>query len=190
MWEYLNEADRELFIYLNGLGIEQYDEFWVFVTKIEHWTPLYLLFVVLYFKIYKKNVALKGVGLTIAIFLFTLALTEVTKNAVGRLRPNNALELEGLIRVLQTPTNFSFFSGHAAVSFAITTFVVCAMRHRYRWVYLFFIWPVLFVMSRVFVGVHYPSDLLVGIVVGTSIALVAWKFFGQKISPHLRVPSD
>lgn len=180
MWEYLNKLDRDLFIYLNGLGVDQYDEFWVFVTQIEHWTPLYLLFFVLYFKIYDRKAAISGVVLTILTFLTTLLFTEFTKNVVARLRPNNVIELEGLIRVLQTPTNFSFFSGHAAVSFAVTTFVVCAMRSTYKWVYLFYIWPLLFIMSRVFVGVHYPSDLAVGTVVGIGIGISFWRLLGKK----------
>lgn len=180
MWEYLKNLDKELFIYLNNLGIEKYDQFWIFVTKIEHWTPLYLLFFILYFTIYKKKNALIGVGLTVATFIITLLLTNITKFLVARLRPNNSMELEGLIRVLQSPSNYSFFSGHAAVSCAVTTFVVCAMRRKYSWVYVFLLWPFLFILSRIFVGVHYPSDLFIGAIIGSSIGLLLWKVAGKK----------
>lgn len=186
MWEQLQQWDRDLFIYLNSLGIEAYDAFWIFVTKIEHWIPLYLLFFTLFFIAYKKRKALIGVGLTILVFVITLAITDTTKILVGRLRPNNTLDLADIIRILQTPDNFSFFSGHAAVSFAITTFVVLGVRQRFKWVYIFYIWPLLFIMSRILVGVHYPGDILVGALVGTAIALLFWRLLGKKYlyTPH------
>lgn len=181
MWEQLQQWDRSLFIYLNSLGIEEYDAFWIFVTKIEHWTPLYILFFILFFIVYTRRKAFIGVGITLLVFVTTLGLTELVKNTVGRLRPNNNTELSDLIRVLQTPGNFSFFSGHAAVSFAITTFVVLALRSRFKWVYLFYIWPLLFIMSRILVGVHYPGDIFVGALVGTTIGFVFWKYLGRRL---------
>ncbi|WP_405210895.1 phosphatase PAP2 family protein [Dokdonia sp. Asnod2-E02] len=181
MWEQLQQWDRSLFIYLNSLGIEKYDAFWIFVTKIEHWTPLYILFFILFFIVYTRRKAFIGVGITLVVFAVTLGLTEIVKNTVGRLRPNNNTELAELIRVLQTPGNFSFFSGHAAVSFAMTTFVVLALRSRFKWVYVFYIWPLLFIMSRILVGVHYPGDILVGALVGTTIGFYFWKYLGKQV---------
>ena len=181
MWEQLQRWDRDLFVYLNSLGIEDYDGFWVFITQIENWVPLYLLFFALFFFAYEKRRAIIGVGLTLVTFGIALGLTQLVKNAVGRLRPNNTPDLEELIRVLQAPNNFSFFSGHAAVSFAVTTFVVLALRTRFKWVYIFYIWPILFVMSRILVGVHYPGDILVGALVGTSVAFMVWRLMGLKM---------
>lgn len=181
MWKQLQQWDRELFVYLNSLGIEDYDSFWIFVTKIEHWIPLYLLFFALFFFAYRKRKGIIGVGLTILVFAITLAITDVVKIIVGRLRPNNVPELTDLIRILQTPGNFSFFSGHAAVSFAVTTFVVLALRGYFKWIYIFYIWPILFIMSRILVGVHYPGDILVGALVGTTIAFIFWKFVGKRV---------
>ena len=180
MWEQLQQWDRDVFVYLNSLGIEQYDGFWIFVTRIENWTPLYVFFFGMFFYVYKKREALIGVGFTILVFLLTLGVTDLVKNGVGRLRPNNVPELSELIRVLQTPGNFSFFSGHASVSFAVTTFVVLALRCHSKWVYLFYIWPILFIMSRILVGVHYPGDILVGALVGTTIATIFWKVLGKR----------
>ena len=181
MLEQLQKWDRDLFIFLNSLGIDDYDAFWIFVTKIQHWIPLYILFFILFFYTYKSHKALLGIGVTLVVFLITFGITDLVKNSVGRMRPNNVLELADLIRILQTPGNFSFFSGHASVSFAVTTFVVLALRKRFTWVYLFYVWPILFVMSRILVGVHYPADILVGALVGTLIAFVFWKYVGRRL---------
>jgi len=171
MLETLKQWDRELFIYLNNLGIENFDSFWLFVTQIESWIPLFLFFIALIFYFYGTKKGLLVFFLTLLCFTITITLTNFTKDYVARIRPNNVKALAEFIRTLQAPNNFSFFSGHASSSFAITTFVVLSLRQFNKWIVLAYLWPILFVLSRIFVGVHYPSDLFVGALVGTSIAL-------------------
>ncbi|MGK0385593.1 MAG: undecaprenyl-diphosphatase, partial [Patiriisocius sp.] len=157
MFTTLKNWDQELFVWLNNLGLEQYDTFWVFATQIESWTALFLYFsvIVLYYHKGKKGVImLLGIILT---FIITFTLTDLTKNYVARIRPNNTTELSGLIRILQKPTSYSFFSGHASSSFSIVTFMVLSIRSFNSWIYLAYLWPLIFVMSRIYVGVHYPS---------------------------------
>ena len=187
--EQLQQWDRELFVYLNSLGIEDYDAFWIFVTQIRHWIPLFIAFLVLYFIAFHWKKAIVGVVGVVLAFLTTLGLTNITKALVARLRPNNVDDLSEFIRILQTPDNYSFFSGHAASSMVVTTFVVLTLRQKYKWIYIMFIWPILFIMSRVYVGVHYPGDLLVGALVGTLVGFLFYKaykrvcleYFSEKI---------
>lgn len=175
--EQLAQWDRELFVYLNTLNAGFLDNFWLLVTQIENWIPLYLIIFIVFWKRLTKKKAILAIILTLSTLVTTLALTGFVKSVVGRLRPSNTPELETLIRVLQTPTDFSFWSGHAATSMAITVFIVSVLKHKTRWSYLFFIWPFLFTTSRIFVGVHYPSDLLAGAVVGTVVGLFFYKLF-------------
>ncbi|MGB5942224.1 MAG: phosphatase PAP2 family protein [Leeuwenhoekiella sp.] len=177
MWEKFSEWDRELFVYLNNLGVEEYDTFWIFVTQIRHWIPLYILFFVLFFIAFPWRKALLSTFATILTAITIIGLTDFVKIRVARLRPNNQPLLEDLIRILQKPDNFSFFSGHSASSFAITTVVVLILRKKYKWVYVFYIWPLLFASSRIFVGVHYPADVLVGAGVGVFTAYLIYLLF-------------
>ena len=175
MFEQLKEWDRELFIYLNGLGIERLDSFWIFITQEENWIPLYLIFIILIFLAYKKKqVFIVLIGF-LCSFLVTFGVTRFIKASVARVRPNNVESLQEVIRILQEPTYYSFVSGHTSTSIAITTFMVLILRHRYKWVYLFYLWPILFATSRVYVGVHYPSDLAAGAFVGVIIAIIIYK---------------
>jgi undecaprenyl-diphosphatase len=174
MLQTLKEWDRELFVYLNSLGIERFDRFWIFVTQIESWIPLFVTFFFLIFYFYKFKKGLLALGFLLACFATTLLATDLTKEFVARLRPNNVEILGELIRILQKPTNYSFFSGHAATSFAITTFMVLAIKKFNKWILLAFVWPLIFVLSRIYVGVHYPSDLFIGALVGTSFAFLFW----------------
>ncbi len=172
MLQTLKDWDRELFIWLNSLGIERFDSFWLFVTQIESWIPLFIFFFVLIFYHFGFKKGIIVILFTIVTFAVTITFTNLVKEYVARLRPNNVEEFSKLIRILQKPTNYSFFSGHASSSFAVTTFVALAIRNHTKWIYLAFLWPLIFVLSRIYVGVHYPSDIFVGALVGTSIALI------------------
>ncbi|MBC2839057.1 phosphatase PAP2 family protein [Robiginitalea sp. SC105] len=174
MLDRILQWDREAFIYLNGLGIEQFDAFWAAVTDISTWIPLFLLFFLLILRLFPIRQGLVMGATTVLLVLFILWFTEFTKEFVARLRPNNDAEINTLIRILRSPTNYSFFSGHASSSFSVTTLMVLFLRNRLRWAYLFYLWPLLFALSRIYVGVHYPVDILVGAIVGL---LTGWGFY-------------
>ena len=175
MFSSLRYWDQDLLVWLNNLGNEPYDAFWIFVTQIESWTPLFLYFIgiVLYYHKGKKGAILLLGG--IVIFLVTLAITDLTKTYVARIRPNNLDSLSSIIRVLKNPTSYSFFSGHASSSFCIVVFLVLCVRKFNHWVYLAFIWSVLFAASRIYIGVHYPSDIAVGALVGSFLAVLGYR---------------
>ena len=182
MIETLKQWDRDLFIYLNSLGIEKFDGFWIFITQIESWIPLFILFFLLIFYYYGFKKGFIVTFFLIVTLFITLAFTDFVKEYIQRLRPNNVEAFSKLIRVLQKPINYSFFSGHASTSFAVSTFVTLSLRRFTHYIYFVFIWPVLFVLSRIFVGVHYPSDLFVGALVGTLIAFIMYFFFEKVIA--------
>ena len=184
MLDRLIEWDREALIYLNGLGIEQYDSFWTFATQIPNWIPLFLFFFYLIIRYYPSK---KGIVISITVLAllgFVLLATDLTKEWVERVRPNNDSEINHLLRVLRHPTSYSFFSGHAATSVSITTLIVLFLRRRSNWVCLFFIWPILFSLSRIYVGVHYPVDILVGVVAGFLSAVLFYVLYKHLIVPY------
>ena len=106
------EWDKELFLYLNGLSTVNWDYFWLLVTRIENWIPLYILFFFLFWKKLSRKKALLATLFTFLLMGFTLGITTLLKNFATRIRPSNEPELDGLVRVLQTNVDFSFFSGH------------------------------------------------------------------------------
>ena len=187
MLDKILQWDRDAFVYLNSLGIEQYDLFWSTVTKYPPWIPLFVLIIALFFVKFSKREALSMMLTLLIMVFFVSTLTDLTKEVVARLRPNNDEELNTLIRILRSPSGFSFFSGHASSSFSIITIVVMFLRHHFKWVYLFYIWPILFAMSRVYVGVHFPIDIMVGALVGMLSAWMFYKFYGVLILPYLRL---
>jgi len=184
MLEKLLKWDRDTFIYFNGLGVEEYDFFWSTITNITTWIPLFLLLIVLLILKFPKKEAFYKLITIFGLVFFIIIVTHLTKTWVGRLRPNNTEEINTLIRILKSPTDYSFFSGHAASSFSITVLVFLFLRKKVRWLVLFFIWPLLFAISRIYVGVHYPLDIIVGALVGILTGLLFYKLYNRFILPY------
>ncbi len=185
MLDKLLEWDREVFVYLNSLGIEKYDTFWTVATEIRSWTFLYILFFALIVMVYPKREAISRAMTILLLLLVVFLLTHISKELFERLRPNNDEELQELIRILKEPENFSFFSGHAATSFSITTLIVLFLRKELKWVWLLYLWPLIFSFSRIYVGVHYPFDILTGAIVGILLALLFNRLYNRFIAPYL-----
>ncbi len=176
--------DRDTFIFLNGLGIERFDLFWSTVTNFTTWIPLFIFF---FYLLYRKHPRRDSLLMALTVFLvlsFIVLTLTITKDYVARLRPNNDPEVNTLIRILNGPTNFSFFSGHAAASFGLTTIFFLFLRKKVRLAWLFFTWPLLFGFSRIYVGVHYPIDIMVGAGVGLFYGLLFYVLYNRIIVPY------
>jgi len=164
--------DKELFVYLNGLGNENWDTFWMTVTNQLSWIPLYILFLILIFKQlgWKKGLIL--VVFSALLVTFSDQFSNLMKNSFERLRPNRDPSINEFIRILKNNKSFSFISGHATTSTAVTLFMHLTLRKYYKYTLLFFIWPILFAYSRIYIGVHFPLDIICGALFGMLIGLL------------------
>ena len=175
--EQLINLDKELFLFLNGLGSEQFDSFWEIITKQIYWSPLFIGV----FYLIQKKVGWKELGIIIlflaALITFTDQITNLFKYSFERLRPCNNPEFDGIMREVITRKSFSFFSGHASNSFATTTFVVLIIRNYYKHTYLLYLFPLIFAYSRIYLGLHYPGDILAGYVAGGIFGFGFYKLF-------------
>ncbi len=187
MWERILQWDRDTFVYFNQLGIEKYDILWSVITDFNSWTPFFLFILYLFFTKFTRRRAWAMFGTVLLLALIITLMTNFTKELVARTRPNNHEELNTFIRVLRTPTNYSFFSGHAASSFAITTLVYLFLRKTLKWAVVLYIWPLLFSLSRIYVGVHYPLDIIAGMLVGVAVAIIFYFVYKKFIVPYLRL---
>ncbi|MEN8124691.1 MAG: phosphatase PAP2 family protein [Bacteroidota bacterium] len=167
--------DKELFIYLNSLGNENWDTFWIVITDQLSWIPLYLLFLYLIFKAFGWKKGLLFLILTAILIAFSDQFANFSKNLFERLRPNRDPSINQYIRILKNSGSYSFYSAHAATSTAVTSFMFLTLKKNYNYTYLFFIWPILFAYSRVYVGVHFPIDIIFGTFMGFLIGIIYYK---------------
>ena len=167
MLDRLLQIDTELLIFLNNLGSEQWDSFWFFLTNQFSWSPL---FAFLLFLIFKKFGWKNGVLLLlflIVLITFSDQFTNLIKNPFERLRPCNT---EGVIEQIRNfnykPSSYSFYSGHAASSMTFSFFVILILKSHYKYIWFLLLFPLLFGYSRIYLGVHYPLDIVSGYFAG------------------------
>jgi len=156
-------------VFINGMGTENWDGFWLVITNQLSWIPLYLLFFYLIFKSlgWKKGLGL--ILLTALLVTFSDQFTVFLKNYFERLRPNRDPSINEVIRILKNNSSFSFVSGHATTSTAVTLLMHLTLKKYYKYTLLFFIWPLLFSYSRMYLGVHFPLDVTMGAILGLMI---------------------
>ena len=161
MIESLLHKDTELLIFLNNLGSEQWDGFWLAITNQFHWSPLFALLLFLTFKkLGWKNGSLLLLFIALVV-TFSDQFTNFIKHSFERLRPCNT---EGVVEQLRSftykPGGYSFYSGHAALSSTITVFLILVLKNHYKYIWFLVIFPLLFGYSRIYLGGHYPLDIL------------------------------
>lgn len=163
----LIEKDRTLLVFLNNLGNVGSDPFWLLITGKWIWIPLYIIFLYLLFKTYKPK-SLIFILIFIALGItFTDQIAGVFKYGIARLRPCHDEELIPQLRMITCGGKYGFFSSHAANSFFIATFLSILLAKKYRWLPMgVFIWAGFISYSRIYLGVHFPLDIIFGALVG------------------------
>ncbi len=176
MLDALIEWDKELFLFLNGLGTDTWDGFWLFITNKLSSIPLYALLLFLTYKnlgLKRTLVVLVFVGLLITA---TDQLANFFKYGVARLRPCHDMEVSGLARLVKKSCGgkFGYFSAHASNSMALASFFSVILKTSIKKIGLFlFVWATLVAYSRIYIGVHFPLDVITGSFIGI---LFGWLF--------------
>jgi undecaprenyl-diphosphatase len=186
MLEKLLSLDTQLFIYLNGLGSETYDPLWLIITNQLNWLPLFLLLAYLIFKKLGAKQALILLLFIAVLITITDQTTNLFKNGFQRLRPCNDPALNTFIRVVKKSYSFSFFSGHAANSMAVATFLYFNFKSKIKHFAFLFLWPLIFAYSRIYLGLHYPIDIVTGYFFGFIFGFLMFIIYGlvqQKYFP-------
>lgn len=170
MLENIVQIDQNILIFLNNLGSEQWDPFWLVITNQLSWSPLFIF--ILYLTI--KSFGWKRGGFIILSMILLVAFsdqfTNLIKNTIQRIRPNNNEEIKHLLRTLINPQSYSFISGHATTSTFFSVYVVLLLKDKYKYIYFILFWPLIFAYSRLYLGVHFPVDIIVGILTGIILA--------------------
>ena len=183
MIENLLQKDTDLLIFLNNLGSEQWDGFWLAITNQFHWSPLFVLILFLIFKKFGWKNGLLMLLFLVALVAFSDQFTNFIKHSFERLRPCNT---EGVVEKLRNftykPGGYSFYSGHASLSMTFTVFIILIFRKHFKYIKFLIIFPLLFGYSRIYLGVHYPLDVFTGYMAG-----ILWGYLFYLLQSKLRI---
>lgn len=195
MIEKLEQFDRDLFLYLNGLHADWLDPFMWWISSTVSWIPL-MLFVFYY--AYKKGqlrlLFTLIIGIAICILLADRISVELFKEVFQRYRPTHNSEIGDLVHTVIKPNGeeyrggqFSFVSSHATNSAAMGAFIYLHFKKYNKYWAFLFLWIAFVQYSRIYLGVHYPADLVGGSILGIVIAVfVYWisKKFMKQVPPE------
>jgi undecaprenyl-diphosphatase len=181
MLEKIIHFDKELLVFLNGLGSPTFDGIWLVITKQAYWAPVFLFV----FYLLQKKIGWKHFGYYILFTALLILLCDQTANlfktTFERLRPCNDEEIKGLIRCVKSSPSFSFFSGHAANSMATTVLAYNILKKYYKHAYLLFLFPLIFAYSRIYLGLHFPGDILTGYTFGAIFGFIFFKLYQKYV---------
>ncbi len=187
--------DKELFLVLNFDGGEPLNSLMLFASGHMSWVVLYALILYL---IYRQSgwrgalFALLAMGIAVGIsdivagvFKHSGLLKGLLPNFPVRLRPMHTPELEGLVHFIKIGGQYGTVSAHAATSVSIATIATLAIRRRW---FTIVMWGQVAMVcySRIYLGYHFPQDILFGIAIGVLSAMVMWTLLKRQIVKDAR----
>lgn len=189
MIDSLINSDIELLIFLNNLGTTQWDGFWLFMTNKYSAIPLYILLLFFTFKYYgfkKTVVVLVFIALLIAVSDQT---SNLFKYGFKRLRPCHDESIQSLIRLVKSSCGgkYSYFSAHAANSMAIAIYFGMLFKKQLSYLLpILLLWALVVAYSRVYIGVHFPLDILTGILIGGVYGFLFYTFTNLFLNRYIK----
>jgi undecaprenyl-diphosphatase len=175
MIELLKNIDKDIFVFLNSQNSGFIDPIMKEISAHWFWIPVIITFFWFLYKDYGKKIWLPILAFALC-FVLTDQGSSFFKDLVQRFRPTHNLALQDIVHTVDGYRGglYGFFSGHAANSFGL--FVLSSLilkRKTYTYIVLF--WAVIVTYSRIYLGVHYPSDIIAGIIWGCSCGYLCYK---------------
>ncbi|MCF7885041.1 MAG: phosphatase PAP2 family protein [Candidatus Marinimicrobia bacterium] len=173
MLDFLIQLDTKLLLFLNGLHTPLFDKIMWVISAKETWYPFYLILIALLIFIYRKKSIWIVLGLAILITLSDQISTEVLKKGFERFRPSHNDAIKNMLHIINNYRGgkYGFVSSHAANTFAGATFITNLVDIKnLRWI--MYVWAGVVSYSRIYLGVHYPGDIIGGAILGILLGLM------------------
>lgn len=188
MMERLIELDHELFLYLNNLGAPQWDWLWLAISDKWMAIPLYAILLFLIYRKFGLKETLISVVVIALLITATDQLANLFKHGFQRSRP---CRQEGVMEfarfIAERCGRYGYFSAHASNSAGVAIFLGLLFRKQFpKLIYILLVWSTFVAYSRIYLGVHYPGDILTGIAIGVIFGLLFYKLQRYLVSRFIK----
>ena len=178
----IDQIDKSIFLFLNSLHSPFWDNLmWIISAKLT-WIPLYLIILVIIGIKEKRRLLLIFLLIILTVAICDQVSVHLFKEVFERLRPCHEPELEGLVHIVNGKCGgrYGFVSSHAANSFGIASISLLIIKRRW-FAFSILFWASLVSYSRIYLGVHYPGDVIGGAILGIFAGLfVYWIYLMLK----------
>ncbi len=184
MIEAIKKIDTEWFLFLNGLHNSFFDTFFYYTTVTVFWIPLFAYLLYLSVEKYGVN-TWKYLLIITLLILLSDQISVFIKNEIMRYRPSHNLELKSIVHLVNNKHGglYSFVSSHATNTMALTVFSMLTLLRNDRTMYAIMALYVLIASySRIYLGLHYPLDILCGWITGFVIAIILYSLVKNRIN--------
>ena len=180
MLEHIENIDREITIIINNLSHDYLDYIMIFLSNKYVWIPLYIYLIFLLWKYDKKNFTINIVICSGSVIVADFITSSIMKPYFERLRPCQDNSMLDLINIVSgCGKKFSFASSHASTTFSLATIFFYITRGDIK---LLFLWSLLIGYSRIYLGVHYFLDVIIGFLVGFLTSMVIYRISKKYLS--------
>lgn len=183
MIDFIEEIDRSLLLWLNSKHTPFFDDLMFFVSGKWEWVPFYLILIVFIILKFKRSSVIILIGAALLITLSDQG-SNLLKDSIQRPRPCKDPEIGHLVLLVNDYCRgaYGFVSAHAANSFALAGLISLLFRN--RWVTTgMMTWAVIVSYSRIYLGVHYPGDILGGAIMGLLLSRIIYFFIIRLAKP-------
>ncbi len=182
MVESIKSLDLQLFLFLNDIHNSFFDVVMYYVTDKEFWFPFYIAIIALLFWKMKWRAVPVLVAVAMVIVLCDQTTSGFMKPFFERLRPCHDPEVAPLVHlVTKCGGQYSFASSHASNTFGFATLFWLLFRHDLPKITWILAWSGIVSYSRIYVGVHYPLDIVVGAMVGLGYGWLVYFTYGKVV---------
>jgi undecaprenyl-diphosphatase len=179
----INQLDTQAFLWLNSFHSETFDSIMLWITGRNSWFPFYAIIIGGIVWTQKRKSLRILLMIIFSILISDQVCSSILKPLIHRLRPCHEPMIQDLVHLVgNCGGQFGFCSSHSANTFALITCLFLIFGKQYKGIKYLYIWAIIVSYSRIYVGVHYPLDVLAGAGIGVLSSLFCYRIYHYFLS--------